>query len=58
MDLGCWDGRPETICLGVLGDAVYVVAPQNDEGSPEVVELMRLIPRQGGRLHGCILINR
>lgn len=58
VDVGCWDGRPETICLGSLADAIYVVAPHNDEQDPEVVELMRVIPRQGGRLHGCILVNR
>jgi Mrp family chromosome partitioning ATPase len=53
VDAPCWDGRPEIVSLGGLCDAVYLVQPQG--AAEQAEDLVRTIPRQGGRLRGCIL---
>jgi Mrp family chromosome partitioning ATPase len=58
VDAPCWDGRPELTALAGLCDAVYLVVPQTASELGSVRELMELIPRQGGRLRGCIYTQR
>ncbi len=57
VDAPCWDGRPEVVALGSACDAVYLVLPQAKADSPEVEDLLQLIPQQGSRLRGCILLQ-
>ena len=50
-----WNGRPDAAALAAACDMVYLVLPEQEAGSPQVDELLQMIPRQGGRLGGCIL---
>jgi Mrp family chromosome partitioning ATPase len=50
-----WDGRPELVALGSACDAVYLVVSPSQVDTPQVRELLQLLPRQGVCLRGCIL---
>jgi protein-tyrosine kinase len=50
-----WDGRPELVALGSACDAVYLVVSPSQVDTPQVRELLQLIPRQGVSLRGCIV---
>jgi Mrp family chromosome partitioning ATPase len=41
--------------LAMTCDAVYLVLPEHEAGSPQVDELLQTFPQQGARLGGCIL---
>ena len=41
--------------LATVCDAVYLVLPEREAGSPHVDELLQTFSRQEGRLGGCIL---
>ena len=41
--------------LATTCDAVYLVLPEHEAGSPQVDELLRTFPQQGVHLGGCIL---
>lgn len=58
VDAPCWKTQPELIALGPACDAVYLVLDQAHAESTEVRSLYQLIPQQGGRLAGCILVQR
>jgi Mrp family chromosome partitioning ATPase len=51
-----WDGKPEISALGSACDAVFLVAPESEAETPQTDALLRLIPEQGARLAGCILV--
>jgi Mrp family chromosome partitioning ATPase len=51
-----WDGRPEAMVLGAACDAVYLVVPEQEAEMPQTDALLQLIPKQGARLAGCILV--
>ena len=53
-----WDGRPDVVALGSACDAVYLVLPAAEAQSPEVEDLLQLIPQQGSQLRGCIYTGR
>jgi len=50
-----WNGHPEVIAAGVACDAVFVVMPESAAESPQMDQLVQMIPEQGARLGGCIL---
>jgi Mrp family chromosome partitioning ATPase len=52
-----WDGRPDVIALGAACQAVLLVTRAAEVDAPAATELIRLIPEQGGRLAGCILLG-
>jgi Mrp family chromosome partitioning ATPase len=56
VDGPCWDGRPEVVSLGAACDAVFLVVPETQAESPRTDGLLQLIPGQGVRLAGCILV--
>jgi Mrp family chromosome partitioning ATPase len=58
VDAPAWDGAAELTNLAAVCDAVYVVLPPNETDAPEVDELFRRIPEQGGKLAGCIIAGR
>lgn len=51
-----WDGKPEVSALGSACDVVFLVTPESEAETPQTDALLRLIPEQGGRLAGCILV--
>ena len=51
-----WDGRPEALVLAAACDAVYLVVPEQEAEMPQTDALLQLIPKQGARLAGCILV--
>jgi Mrp family chromosome partitioning ATPase len=51
-----WDGKPDVSALGAACDAVFLVTPETEAETPQTDALLRLIPEQGARLAGCILI--
>jgi Mrp family chromosome partitioning ATPase len=51
-----WDGRPDATALGAACDAVFLVTPEQEAETPQTDALLRLIPEQGARLAGCILV--
>jgi Mrp family chromosome partitioning ATPase len=53
-----WDGRPDLVALGAGCDAVYLVAAPEKAQTPEVSELLQVVPQQGAPLRGCILVRR
>jgi Mrp family chromosome partitioning ATPase len=53
-----WDGRPDVTVLGAACDAVYLVLSEQEAETPEVDDLLQVIPEQGARLAGCILAGR
>jgi Mrp family chromosome partitioning ATPase len=57
VDAPCWDGRPEVVALGSACDAVYLVLPHNQADTPAISDLLHLIPQQGSRLRGCVLLQ-
>ncbi len=57
VDAPCWDGRAEVVALGSACDAVYLVLPQAKADSPEMEDLLQLVPQQGSRLRGCIFLQ-
>jgi Mrp family chromosome partitioning ATPase len=57
VDAPCWTGRPEVVALGASCDTVYLVLPKEEATSPESERLRELIPLQGGRLRGSILVQ-
>ncbi len=52
-----WDGRPDVTMLGGACDAVFVVVPEQEAETPQTDALLQLIPNQGARLAGCILVT-
>jgi Mrp family chromosome partitioning ATPase len=50
-----WDEGSEARLLGEVCDAVYPVLPEAEAETARLDELLQTIPRQGGRLIGCIL---
>jgi Mrp family chromosome partitioning ATPase len=46
-----WDGRPDIVALAGACDVVYLYTTSDDD------ELKQIIPRQGGALRGCIILN-
>src|SRR5262249_37820722 len=51
-----WDGRPDVMTLGAACDAVFLVTPEQEAETPQTDALLQLIPAQGARLAGCILV--
>jgi Mrp family chromosome partitioning ATPase len=51
-----WDGRPDVTALATACDAVFLVLPEQEAETPQTDALLRLIPEQGARLAGCILV--
>ena len=51
-----WDGKPDVTTLGTACDAVFLVTPETEAETPQTDALLRLIPQQGARLAGCILV--
>lgn len=51
-----WDGKPEVSALAAVCDGVFVVTPESEAETPQTDALLRLIPEQGARLAGCILV--
>lgn len=51
-----WDGKPDVVALAAACDAVFLVAPESEADTPQTETLLRLIPQQGARLAGCILV--
>jgi Mrp family chromosome partitioning ATPase len=51
-----WDGKPEVAALAAACDAVFLVTPESEAETPQTDALLRLIPEQGARLAGCILV--
>ena len=51
-----WDGKPDGTALAAACDAVFLVAPESEAESPQTDALIQLIPTQGARLAGCILV--
>jgi Mrp family chromosome partitioning ATPase len=51
-----WDGKPEVTALGAACDAVFLVVPESHAETPQTDALIQLIPTQGARLAGCILV--
>jgi Mrp family chromosome partitioning ATPase len=50
-----WDGRADVVALGAACDAVYLVLPEREAGSPQVDDLVQTLPSHGVRLGGYIL---
>ncbi len=42
--------------LAAACDSVLLVVPENEADTPQTDALLRLIPQQGARLAGCILV--
>jgi Mrp family chromosome partitioning ATPase len=57
IDAPCWDGRPDVVALGSACDAVYLVVPQSQAESAPLQQLKQLIPLQGSRLRGYVLVQ-
>jgi Mrp family chromosome partitioning ATPase len=53
-----WDGCADVAVLAAACDAVYLVLPGPEGEAPGVDELLRVIPEQGARLAGCIVVSR
>jgi len=51
-----WDGRPDVVAAAVACDAVFVVVPEDEAETPQVDQLLQVIPEQGARLGGCVLV--
>jgi Mrp family chromosome partitioning ATPase len=51
-----WDGRPDVTTLGAACDAVFLVTSEQEAETPQTDALLQLIPTQGARLAGCILV--
>jgi len=51
-----WDGKPDVTALGAACDAVFLVTSESEAETPQTDALLRLIPEQGARLAGCILV--
>jgi Mrp family chromosome partitioning ATPase len=51
-----WDGKPDIVALAAACDAVFLVTPESEAETPQTEALLRLIPQQGARLAGCILV--
>ncbi|HEV3447296.1 MAG TPA: CpsD/CapB family tyrosine-protein kinase [Gemmataceae bacterium] len=49
-----WDGKPELVTLGSACDAAYLVLAEAESQEPRLQELLRIMPRQGIPLRGCI----
>jgi Mrp family chromosome partitioning ATPase len=56
IDAPPWDGRPDVTALGAACDAIYVVVRKQEAESDVVRTLLQLIPQQGGRLRGCVVV--
>jgi Mrp family chromosome partitioning ATPase len=52
-----WDGCADVAVLGCACDAVYLVLPEPEAGTPAVNDLLRVIADQGARLAGCIVVS-
>jgi Mrp family chromosome partitioning ATPase len=51
-----WDGKPDVTALGAACDAVFLVVSESEAETPHIDALVQLIPAQGARLAGCILV--
>ncbi len=51
-----WDSKPDVMTLAAACDSVLLVVPENEADTPQTDALLRLIPQQGARLAGCILV--
>jgi receptor protein-tyrosine kinase len=51
-----WDGRPDVTTLSAACDAVFLVVHESEAETPQTDALLRLIPEQGTRLAGCVLL--
>jgi polysaccharide biosynthesis transport protein len=51
-----WDGRPDGSALASACDAVFLVLPEQEAETPRTDALLQLLPGQGIRLAGCILV--
>jgi Mrp family chromosome partitioning ATPase len=51
-----WDCKPDVTALGAACDAVFLVVPESEAETPQIDALVQLIPTQGARLAGCILV--
>lgn len=51
-----WDGKPDVTALGAACDAVFLVTPEAKAETPQTDALIQLIPTQGARLSGCIVV--
>lgn len=51
-----WDGKADVTALAAACDAVFLVTPESEAETPQTDDLIRLIPTQGARLAGCILV--
>ena len=51
-----WDSKPDVMTLAAACDSVLLVVPEGEADTPQTDALLRLIPQQGARLAGCILV--
>jgi Mrp family chromosome partitioning ATPase len=51
-----WGGRADVTALAAACDAVFLVTPEQEAETPQTDALLQLIPTQGARLAGCILV--
>jgi Mrp family chromosome partitioning ATPase len=56
VDAPRWDGRPDVTIPAAACDAVFLVVPDSEAETPQTDALLRLIPEQGARLAGCVLL--
>lgn len=56
VDAPRWDGRPDVTIPAAACDAVFLVVSDSEAETPQTDALLRLIPEQGARLAGCVLI--
>jgi Mrp family chromosome partitioning ATPase len=51
-----WDSKQDVLTLAAACDSVLLVVPESEADTPQTDALLRLIPQQGARLAGCILV--
>ncbi len=51
-----WDSKPDVTALGSACDAVFLVTPESKAETSQIDALIQLLPTQGARLAGCILV--
>lgn len=58
VDAPHWNGRPESIALANLCDAVYLCLPESQQSNPDAQEILEILTEQGVNLRGCIMTAR
>lgn len=55
VDGPTWQDGPEMLSLAAACDALFLVLPHSEAGTPETTDLFQTILRQGIHLRGCLL---